>query len=99
MARASTTGKPPPSTSDESRGSDGHLTVNHRRIPSILGPRDRHESAAWYEEDVEDGWRVAYRLIDQGAVMVIAEIRILPANPTRRGTLGEWSLDAGLARR
>jgi hypothetical protein len=37
---------------------------------------------------------VAYRLVDQGGVMVIAEIRILPANPTRRGTLGEWSLDA-----
>ena len=94
MCTASTTSEPPPSAADKSGGSGGHLTVNHRRIPSVHGPRDRRESAAWYEEDTEDGWRVAYRLLAQGDVVVIAEVRIFPADPARRGTLGEWSMES-----
>lgn len=58
------------------------------------GPHDRRESAAWYEEDVEDGWRVAYRLLAQGNVVVIAEVRVFPADPARRGTPGEWASES-----
>ena len=71
---------------------DGHLTVQHRRVPSVHGPKDRRESAAWYEEDHGE-WRVAYRLVAQADAMVITEVRIFPVELADRRAPGEWSHD------
>src|SRR5688572_25527979 len=77
------------------------LDENSVRLCSTQPTPERIKTAiaivkeCWIEAKVDDRWMVAYRLIPQGGVAVVAEVRLFPLQKESvQRSPGEWS--AGL---